>query len=131
MLEANATQGSFITLDHDFVSDNDASASATKQDPGRKDTAQPTRRQWQEGGLVQWDAGATYRGRAEQQHKRPTLDTKHLYLSRVIQLVRAADILADQDPGHRRRGSPIYHHFRVRLLLFPSAYRRTKRRAYW
>ena len=122
MLEANATQGSFnYTFEHGlFWADDEgsASASATKQDSGRKDTAQPTCPQWQEGGLVQRDTSAAHGGRAEQQHKRPaSLDAKHLDPSRVVQLVRAADLPADQDPGHRRRGAPIYHHLRVRPLF--------------
>ena len=91
--------------------------SAAEQDSGRKDTAQSlTRCQYQEGGLVQRDASAPFRKRTkqqQQQHKRPT--SLGASLSQLIQLVRTTDFPANQDPGHRRCGAPIYHHFCVSL----------------
>jgi hypothetical protein len=102
--------------------------SATEQDSGRKDTAQPlTRCQYQEGGLVQRDASAPFRNRTkqQQQHKRPTsLHTKQRSLSQLVQLVRTPDFPADQDPGHRRCGASIYHHFGVSLSFVLASLRR-------
>lgn len=96
--------------------------SATEQDSGRKDTAQSVARcQYQEGGLVKWDVSAPFckRTKQQQRHKRPSfVDAKQRNLPQLIQLVRTTDLPADQDPGHRRCGAPIYHHLCVSRLVF-------------
>ena len=101
------------------------STSATEQDSGRKDTTQPlTRCQYQEGGLVQRDASASFRERAQQQqHERPdSFDAKQRNLSELIQLARTTNLPADQDSGHRRCGALIYYDFCVSLsFVLPVA----------
>ena len=93
--------------------------SATEQASGSKDTTQSLARcQYQEGGLVQRDVSAPFRKRTKQQQRQrsTSLDAKQRgSLSQLIQLVRTTDLPADQDPGHRRCGAPIYHHFCVSL----------------
>jgi hypothetical protein len=103
--------------------------SATEQESGRKDTTRSlTRCQYQEGGLVQRDASAPFRKRTkqqQQQHERPSsLGAKQRSLSELIQLVRTTDFPADQDPGHRRCGAPLYHHFRVSPFFRPAQFAR-------
>jgi hypothetical protein len=119
VLDANTTQGPSNPKLHKIallVKSGPTFTSATEQDSGRKDTAQSlTRCQYQEGGLVQRDASAPFRKHTkQQQHKHPTsLGAKQRSLSQLIQLVRTTDLPADQDPGYRRCGAPIYHHFCV------------------
>ena len=128
VLEANTTQGSSNLILHYFlffclfINYGSTFTSATEQDSGRKDTAQSLARcQYQEGGLVKRHASAPFckRTKQQQRHKRPSpVGAKQLNLSQLIQLVRTTDLPADQDPGHRRCGAPIYHHLCVSLVSF-------------
>jgi hypothetical protein len=122
VLEANATQSSsnsnLVGLTSDVLTNIVSLASGTKQDPGRKNTAQPIARgQDKEDGYLQFDASTPFRGRAKHQLERRTpLDAEQFDLPWIIQFVGTADFLADQDSGHCRCRAPVDHNIRVRVI---------------